>query len=138
MAIGVAAALEFSRMSAEGMMAVLYSLRLSIWSICVPALACAAVFTVIGYLLSCWIAPANVGTMHDVINVIRHTLNHRMLEAGQFYTFEDNQRTIYLERWETPDIATGVFIRQIFGGEESGRDDQRGAGGVPPQRCRAW
>ncbi len=113
MAIGVAAALEFSRMSSEGMMAVLYSLRLSIWAICLPALACAAVFTVVGYLISCWIAPANIGTMHDVINVIRNTLNHRMLEAGQFYTFADAQRTIYLERWETPDIATGVFIRQF-------------------------
>ena len=112
MAIGVAAALEFSRMSSEGMMAVLYSLRLSIWRICMPALACAAIFTMFGYLLSCWIAPMNVGTMHDVINVIRHTLNHRMLEAGQFYTFEESRRTIYLERWETPDIATGVFIRQ--------------------------
>lgn len=113
MAMGVAAALEFSRMSAEGMMAVLYSLRLSIWAICTPALACAAVVTVLGYLLSCVVAPANVGTMHDVINVIRHTLNHRMLEAGQFYSFEDRQRTLYFERWETPDIATGVFIRQF-------------------------
>ena len=113
MAIGVAAALEFSRMSAEGMMAVLYSLRLSIWSICRPALACAAVFTAVGYMLSCIVAPANVGTMHDVINVIRHTLNHRMLDAGQFYSFEEQQRTIYLERWQTPDVATGVFIRQF-------------------------
>ena len=113
MAIGVAAALEFSRMSAEGMMAVLYSLRLSIWSICRPALACAAVFTAVGYILSCVVAPANVGTMHDVINVIRHTLNHRMLDPGQFYSFEEQQRTIYLERWQTPDVATGVFIRQF-------------------------
>ena len=113
MAIGVAAALEFSRMSAEGMMAVLYSLRLSLWAICKPALACAVVFMVIGYILSCVVAPANVGTMHDVINVIRHTLNHRMLEAGQFYSFEDKQRTMYFERWETADIATGVFIRQF-------------------------
>lgn len=112
MAVGVAAALEFSRMSGEGMMAVLYSLRLSIWAICMPALACAGVLTIVGYLLSSWLAPASVGTMHDVINVIRHTLNHRMLEAGQFYTFEDSQRTIYFERWDTPDIATGVFIRQ--------------------------
>src|SRR5580698_9409893 len=38
MAVGVAIALEFARMSSEGMIAVLYSLRLSVWSICVPAL----------------------------------------------------------------------------------------------------
>ena len=116
MAIGVAAALEFSRMSAEGMMAVLYSLRLSIWSICLPAIACAALFTVVGYLLSCWVAPANVGTMHDVINVIRHTLNHRMLEAGQFYSFEENQRTMYLERWKRrtsrPACSSGKWRRK--------------------------
>jgi lipopolysaccharide export system permease protein len=121
MAIGVAVALEFSRMSAEGMMAVLYSLRLSVWSICRPALACAMLVTIIGYVFSCWIAPAKVGTMHDVINVIRHSLNHRMLEPGQFYSFEENQRTIYLERWETPDIASGVFIRQVSA--DSGQEE---------------
>jgi lipopolysaccharide export system permease protein len=121
MAIGVAAALEFSRMSADGMMAVLYSLRLSVWAICRPALACALLFTIIGYVFSCWIAPAKVGTMHDVINVIRHSLNHRMLEPGQFYTFGENQRTIYLERWETPDIASGVFIRQVS--QDTGQEE---------------
>ena len=34
MAIGLATALEFARMSNEGMIAVLYALRLSVWSIC--------------------------------------------------------------------------------------------------------
>ena len=38
-AVGVAIMLEFIRMSSEGMIAVLYSLRLSVWSICVPAVA---------------------------------------------------------------------------------------------------
>ena len=33
-AVGVAVMLEFVRMSSEGMIAVLYSLRLSVWSIC--------------------------------------------------------------------------------------------------------
>ena len=112
MAFGVAAALEFARMSSEGMVAVLYSLRLSAWAVARPAIACAGVATLLGYLTSCWLAPAYVGTMHDVINVIRHSLNHRMLEPARFYTFETGGRTIYFERWETPDLATGVFIRQ--------------------------
>ncbi|MDE2577439.1 MAG: LptF/LptG family permease [Hyphomicrobiales bacterium] len=112
MAVGVAAALEFARMSADGMIAVLYSLRLSTWAIVRPALIVAAAATALGYLLSCWIAPETSGRMHDVLNVIRHSLNHRMLEPGVFYTFEDEQRTIYFERWATPDIAENVFIRQ--------------------------
>ena len=48
--VGVAAALEFSRMSSEGMVAVLYSLRLSAWSIARPAIICALGATALGYL----------------------------------------------------------------------------------------
>ena len=39
MAVGIAVALEFSRMAADGMIAVLYSLRLSVVAVCVPALS---------------------------------------------------------------------------------------------------
>jgi lipopolysaccharide export system permease protein len=112
MAVGVAVALEFARMTSEGMTAVLYSLRLSVWSICLPAIVCAIFATVFGYLVSCWIAPHYVGNMHDVINVIRNSLNHRMLEPATFYSFNNGSRTIYFERWRTPDIAANIFIRQ--------------------------
>lgn len=112
MAIGVAVALEFSRMVSDGMIAVLYSLKLSVWSIAKPAILAAVGATALGYAISLWIAPTYVGTMHDVLNVIRHALNHRMLEPGKFYTFEGGTRTIYFERWDTPDIARNVFIRQ--------------------------
>jgi lipopolysaccharide export system permease protein len=110
--VGVAAALEFSRMTSEGMVAVLYSLRLSAWSIARPAIVCALGATALGYLCSCWFAPRYVGAMHDVLNVIRHSLNHRMLEPGQFYSFDEGRRIVYFEKWETPDIAANVFIRQ--------------------------
>lgn len=110
--VGVAAALEFSRMTSEGMVAVLYSLRLSAWSIARPAIVCALAATALGYLCSCWFAPRYVGAMHDVLNVIRHSLNHRMLEPGQFYSFDEGRRIVYFEKWETPDIAANVFIRQ--------------------------
>jgi lipopolysaccharide export system permease protein len=112
MAVGVAIALEFARMTNEGMIAVLYSLRLSVWSICFPAIACAAFATILGYVLSCWIAPLYVGNMHDVIHVIRNSLNHRMLEPATFYTLDNGRRTIYFERWKTPDVAGNIFIRQ--------------------------
>jgi lipopolysaccharide export system permease protein len=113
MAVGVATALEFARMTNEGMIAVLYSLRLSVWSICFPAIVCAFVATLFGYVISCWIAPHYVGNMHDVIHVIRNSLNHRMLEPATFYTLDNGKRTIYFERWRTADIATNVFIRQF-------------------------
>jgi lipopolysaccharide export system permease protein len=112
MAVGVAIALEFARMTNEGMIAVLYSLRLSVWSICFPAIVCAAFATILGYVLSCWVAPLYVGNMHDVIHVIRNSLNHRMLEPATFYTLDNGRRTIYFERWKTPDIAGNIFIRQ--------------------------
>jgi lipopolysaccharide export system permease protein len=112
MAVGVAVALEFSRMAAEGMIAVLYSLRLSVLSICVPAAAVATLAVLVGYWVSIIVAPENVGQMHDVIYVIRNSLNHRMLEPAQFYTFDNGTRTLYFKRWKTEDIVEGMFIHQ--------------------------
>ena len=113
MAVGLATALEFARMSNEGMIAVLYALRLSVWSICRPALACASAAVVVGLILSNWIAPYYTGSVQDVINVVRNSLNHRMLEPAHFYTFDFGVKTLYIERWETPDIAVNLFVRQI-------------------------
>ncbi len=112
MAVGVAVALEFSRMAAEGMIAVLYSLRLSVLSICVPASVAALICVIAGYWVSIFVAPNNVGQMHDVIYVIRNSLNHRMLEPAQFYTFDKGERTLYFKRWKTEDIVEGMFIHQ--------------------------
>ena len=112
-AVGVAIMLEFIRMSAEGMIGVLYSLRLSVWAICAPAVAVSIVAVILGYLISSFIAPSYVGEMHDVIYVIRNSLNHRMLEPAHFYTFDDGKRTLYFQRWQTPDIASNIFINQF-------------------------
>ncbi len=112
-AVGVAIMLEFIRMSSEGMIAVLYSLRLSVWSICVPSVAVSLGAVVIGYGLSSFVAPAYVGEMHDVIYVIRNSLNHRMLEPATFYTFDHGTRTLYFQRWQSPDVALNVFIHQF-------------------------
>jgi lipopolysaccharide export system permease protein len=113
MAVGVAVALEFSRMSTDGMIAVLYSLRLSAWSLCVPAVVVAMIAVGAGYWLSSWFAPTYVGQMHDVLFVIRNSLNHRMLEPAHFYTFDKGARTLYFERWRSADVATGMFIHQF-------------------------
>ena len=112
-AVGVAIMLEFIRMSSEGMVAVLYSLRLSVWSICLPAVVVACGAVGLGYWISSYLAPSYVGEMHDVIYVIRNSLNHRMLEPAHFYTFDDGKRTMYFQRWRTPDIASNVFINQL-------------------------
>ncbi len=113
MAIGVAVALEFSRMAADGMIAVLYSLRLSVMSICLPAAVVAGVAVGFGYWISCYVAPAYVGEMHDVIYVIRNSLNHRLLEPARFYTFDNGTRTLYFQRWRSPDVVSNIFIHQF-------------------------
>ena len=113
MAVGVAVALEFARMSADGMIAVLYSLRLSAWAITLPAAFVAIVAAGAGYWLSSVFAPAHVGEMHDVIYVIRNSLNHRMLEPAQFYTFDNGARTLYFRRWRYADVVSGMFIHQF-------------------------
>ncbi|MCI0467296.1 MAG: LptF/LptG family permease [Beijerinckiaceae bacterium] len=111
-AVGVAVALEFARMSADGMIAVLYSLRLSAKVISIPAAFVAIIAVAIGYWISSVFAPAYVGQMHDVIHVIRNSLNHRMLEPARFYTFDNGSRTIYFRRWLSADVVAGMFIHQ--------------------------
>jgi lipopolysaccharide export system permease protein len=113
LAVGVAITLEFARMTTEGMIAVLYSIRLSVWSICAPAVLVASVAVVLGYWVSSFVAPAYVGQMHDVIHVIRNSLNHRMLEPAQFYTFDNGTKVLFFQRWKSPDVATGVFIQHF-------------------------
>jgi lipopolysaccharide export system permease protein len=113
MAVGVAIALEFARMSSEGMIAVLYSLRLSVWSICTPAMIVAMLALGVGYWLSCYFAPSYVGQMHDVLYVIRNSLNHRMLEPAHFYTFDKGARTLYFQHWQSGDVVSGMFIHQF-------------------------
>jgi lipopolysaccharide export system permease protein len=113
MAIGVATALEFSRMASEGMIAVLYALRLSPWAICRPALALASGIVLLGYVLANFVAPHYSSNMQDVLNVVRNSLNHRMLDAAHFYSFSSGGKTLYIERWITPDIAANLFLRQI-------------------------
>jgi lipopolysaccharide export system permease protein len=113
MAVGIATALEFSRMASEGMIAVLYALRLSVWAVCRPALVLALALVALGHGLSNFVAPHYAGTIQDVLNVVRNSLNHRMLDAAHFYTFDNGVKTLYFERWETPDIAANLFVRQI-------------------------
>ncbi len=110
MSIGVAVALELARMSSDGMIAVLYSLRLSARAIAAPAAFVGAIGVVIGLWLSSVFAPAHVGGMHDVIHVIRNSLNHRMLEPARFYTFDKGRWTLYFERWLSADVVAGIFI----------------------------
>ncbi len=113
MAVGVAVALEFSRMSSDGLIAVFYSLRLSALSLCLPVFLVAATAVGMGYWLSSYFAPAYVGQMHDVLHVIRNSLNHRMLEPGRFYTFDKGARTLYFQRWKSADVASSMFIHQF-------------------------
>lgn len=113
LAVGVAITLEFARMSSEGMIAVLYSIRLSVWSICMPAALVGVIAVGVGYWFSSFVAPAYVGQMHDVIHVIRNSLNHRMLEPAQFYTFDNGTKTLYFQRWKSSDVASGVFIHHF-------------------------
>lgn len=112
-AVGVAVALEFARMSADGIIAILYSFRLSAWAISFPALCVAAIASAAAYWIASDLAPSYVGQMHDVIHVIRNSLNHRMLEPAHFYTFDNGTRTLYFRRWRSADVVSGLFIYQV-------------------------
>ncbi len=110
MAVGVAVAVEFARMSGDGVIAALYSMRLSVWAISFPAASFAIAAAGVGYWTSSFVAPAHAGQMQDVIYVIRNSLNHRMLEPAQFYTFDNGARTLYFRRWRSTNSVSGMFI----------------------------
>ena len=95
------------------MIAVFYALRLSAWAVCMPAVLVATGAVAIGYVTSSVVAPAYVGQMHDVIYVIRNSLNHRMLEPATFYTFDNGARTLYFQRWLSDDVVANMFIQQV-------------------------
>src|ERR1700732_3664805 len=65
MAVGVAVALEFARMSADGIIAVLYSMRLSAWAISFPAVSVAIAAAAAGYWTSFVFAPGPAGQMQE-------------------------------------------------------------------------
>src|ERR1700732_2730439 len=58
MAVGVAVALEVARMSADAIVAVLYAMRLSPWTISFPAASVASAAAGAGYWISSVFAPA--------------------------------------------------------------------------------
>src|SRR3984893_8532964 len=55
--------------------------------------------------------------MRDLIYVLRNSLNHRMLEPAQFYTFDNGARTLYFRRWRSADIVSGMFIHEFSAGK---------------------
>ena len=113
MAVGVAVALEFARMSADGMIAVLYSMRLSAWAISFPAASVAIAAAAAGYWISSVFAPAHVGQMHDVIYGDLQFAQSPDARASTMYTFDNGARTLYFRRWRSADVVSGMFIHEF-------------------------
>ena len=74
----------YANFLSDGTLVTMYLAGLSHLSVRVPALAVATAAMVIGYVMSCWVAPLTAGHLHGVGHSLRHGLNPDLLRIGQF------------------------------------------------------
>ena len=113
-AVGVGVAWTYTAFASEGIIAVMYSSRMSVARLCRPAIVVAMAGTVICYAFSAWIAPATSKNIHDTIFTIQNNLDPRLLEEGRFYNISDGQSSISFERWLDTWEVEKIFIREKF------------------------
>ena len=137
MAFGVATAMVFASMASESLISVLYALRLSVWAICRPALILASILVGVGLALANFIAPQYQGSMQDVLNVVRNSLNHRMLEPAHFYTFERRAENALPRKLGDPGYRGQSLYSSALRRKRGRANDHRGARRISAQRVRS-
>ena len=113
MAVGVAVAMEFSRMASEGMIAVLYALRLSVWSICRPALILALLLAGVGLALANFVAPEYQGKCRTCSTSCATRSTTACWSRRIFILSTAAPRRFIWSAGSSQDIAVNLFVRQI-------------------------
>jgi lipopolysaccharide export LptBFGC system permease protein LptF len=103
----------YGRFSSEGVLVTLHLAGQSIFRVRAPALFVATSATVVGYAMSCLIAPLTAGHLHDVLHFVRHDINPAMLRAGQLNDVDGGRVTIYFKNFLNKNEISTVFIREV-------------------------
>lgn len=103
----------YARFSSDGTLLTLHLAGQSIFRARAPALSVALGATLIGYTLSCFVAPVTASNLHDVLNFVRHDVYPPMLNVGRPNEFEGGRLTILFKKFLKRNEIAGVFIRTI-------------------------
>jgi lipopolysaccharide export system permease protein len=117
-AVGIAATWYYGNLLSESTLPVLYSAGFSVLSISAPAIVVALGGTLLGYSLSCYIAPYGARALQDAVNVIQNAPTPTLLQPNRFYTLEGGRRVIYFEERIDRETIGGVFMREFTADEE--------------------
>lgn len=98
-AVGVAVALHYASMAAEGTLAASYALRLSPVALAAPALIVGLGGAALGIVVSAVIAPASAVKIHDTIFTIEHRADPRLLEPRRLYELNGGRQLFRFDGW---------------------------------------
>ena len=91
----------------------LYAAGYSPFAIISPAIIVALLGAVLGFYLSCVVAPQSSTRLYDLIFDFQHNLRPSSLDAKKFYHFENGARTVVFDRWLDGDNIGDVFLREV-------------------------
>lgn len=112
-AVGIATTLYYGHLGAESELAVMYSAGFSVLSVSAPAIFVAILATLLGYLLSCFVAPNSAKYLQDVAHLVAQQPRPSLLVPNRFYTLDGGRRIFIFEERLNAEWIAGVFIREI-------------------------
>jgi lipopolysaccharide export system permease protein len=117
--LAIAATWWYHTLVSDNAVDVLYAAGCSPLAIVSPAIVVALLGTVLGFYLSCVVAPQGSARLYDLIFDFQHNLRPSILEAKKFYSLENNTRTIFFDHWLDGGNIGDVFLREA---EEDGQE----------------
>jgi lipopolysaccharide export system permease protein len=112
LAIGLGATWAFANLRADSVLHALFSIRVSVLALLRPVLLLGLPILLIGYLLSCVIAPRSVTQIQDVMFVIRNNLSVDLFHQQTFYTLEGGRYTLFFDRKLGDNTVGGVMFQE--------------------------
>jgi len=114
LAIGLGTTWAFANLRADSALHAMFSIRVSPLALLRPILVLGLPMLLVGYLLSCVIAPRSITQIQDVMFVIRNNLSVTLFHPQTFYTLEGGRYTLFFERKITDDIVGGVMFQETL------------------------
>jgi lipopolysaccharide export system permease protein len=111
-AVSVALVWTYGALATDGIVAVLYSSRLSPFGLLKPAMPFILFYTLAGYGLGMIVAPATSSFLHDTIFTVKNNIDPRLLEEGKFYEVPDGTSALSFDRWVGTWEVEKMFVRE--------------------------
>lgn len=111
--IAVAIVWTYSQLTSDGVLTVLYSAGISIFGVRAPAFFVAACAAVLGFAMSCYLAPYTANNIHDMLFSLRYDILPVLLKEGKFNKIDHGRQVIFFKRRLSNSVLSEVFIREV-------------------------